>query len=116
MRFEENVEKKKREALFNERKRKYENHYYDGERNILCYTFEDKEKQIEKSSKLLEYTFNLYKFADYVNKFINNSELDTECNEGHFDTEKVLRFISSHFDKDFEEKLQYWKEKFNYSD
>ena len=116
MRFEENVEKKKREALFNERKRKYENHYYDGERNILCYTFEDKEKQIEKSSKLLEYTFNLYKFADYVNKFINNSEENSVCNESYFDWEKLLDFIGSHFDKDFEEILNFYKYKYDYEE
>ena len=61
MRFEEYLEKQKRE-VFNEGKRKYENEDDgNGERNILCYTFEDKEKQIEKSSKLLKYTFNLYK-------------------------------------------------------
>ena len=91
----EDEEKKKREALFNERKRKYENNYNeDGERYVLCYTFEDKEKQIEKSSKLLEYTFNLYKFADYVNKFINNSEENSECNESYFDTEKYLDLLS----------------------
>ena len=42
-------EKKKREALFNERKREYENYYYDdGERYTLCYTFEDQEKQRKK--------------------------------------------------------------------
>ena len=100
--FEENVEKKEREALFNEKKRKYN----------LCYSFEDEEKQLEKSSKLLEYAFYLYKFADYVNKSINNSK-DEVSNEGYFDTEKVLRFISSHFDEDFEEELKYYKEKFN---
>ena len=113
MKFEENVEKKEREALFNERKRKYEsNHYENGERYKLCYSFEDKEKQIEKSSKLFEYTFNLYKLADYINNFVDNSK---ESNEGFFDTEKLLRFISSHFDEDFEEELKYWKQKFNFN-
>ena len=38
------------------------------------------------------------------------------CNESYFDTEKVLNFISSHFDKDFEEVLDYYKEKFNYKE
>ena len=117
MRFEEYVEKQKRENKFNERKRNYENKDDgDGERNTLCYTFEEKETQLEKSSKLLEYTFNLYKFADYVNKFINNSEENSECNENYFDTEKILRFISSHFDKDFEEVLNFYKYKFAYED
>ena len=90
MRFEENVEKKKREALFNERKRKYENHYYDGERNILCYTFEDKEKQIEKSSKLLLYTYNLYKFTDYINKSVNTGRVG---NEGFLIQKKYLDLL-----------------------
>ena len=49
-----------------------------------------------------------------MNKGIINSE--GVCNESHFDTEKVLRFISSHFDKDFEEELNYYKEKFSYKE
>ena len=104
-------EKKKREVLFNEKKIEYENNYHDdtGERYELCYTFEDHENQI----KFFEYTFKLYIFADYINRAIIDSE-DEVGNEGFFDTEKVLRFISSHFDKDFEEVLQYYKDKFSY--
>ena len=81
MRFEENVEKIKRENKFNEEKRKYES-----ENEELCYTFEENEEQIKKSSKLLDYTYNLYKFTDYVNKCIKYE--DSVCNESYFDSEK----------------------------
>ena len=49
---------------------------------------------------------------DYMNECNNNpSEEICECNEAFFDTEKVLRFLSSYFDEDFEEGLNYYKEK-----
>ena len=110
-----NIKKwKKKEKLFNEKKRKYENEYYDdGERYTLCYSFEDAEKQKEKSSKLLEFSLKLYKLADFVNKCIENDSL---CNESYFDSEKLLNFIDSHFDKDFEEDIEYYKEKFNFEE
>ena len=54
-------------------------------------------------------------FADFINECIIDSK-DEVGNENFFDTEQVLRFISSHFDKDFEEVLHYYKEKFGYED
>ena len=56
--------KERKRSIIQWKKRKYN----------LCYSFEDEEKQIEKSSKLHEYAFNLYKFVDYVNKSIINSK------------------------------------------
>ena len=55
--------KEKKKKLFNKRKIEYEKDYEDGERYVLCYSFEDNEEQIERSSKLLLYTYNLYKFT-----------------------------------------------------
>ena len=54
-------------------------------------------------------------FVDYINECIIGGK-DEVCNESFFDTEKVLGFISSHFYKDFEEVLHYYKEKFSYKD
>ena len=109
MRFEEYQEMKKKEKLFNEKKRKYENEYYDdGERYTLCYSFEDEERQKEISSKLFDNVLKLYKFTK--KKYVNGEK--SVSNEGHFDTNKVLDFIDSHFDKDFEECLKYYKCKF----
>ena len=82
----EDEEKKKREALFNKRKRKYEKAL----RCKLCDTFEDKEEQIEKFSKLLLYTYNLYKFTDYINKSVNTGRVG---NEGFLIQKKYLDLL-----------------------
>ena len=72
-------------------------------------------KTVKKSFKLIEYAFNLYIFTNYIHRS-NVDYKDEVGNEGYFDTEKVLRFIDSHFDEDFEEVLKYYKEKFSYRD
>ena len=98
-----------------EKSKDYENIIYEDlvEKCDLCYGFEEHENQIKESLKLLKYTFELYMFADYINKSIIGSK-DSECNESFFDIEKALRFISSHFKKDFEEVIHYYKNKFGY--
>ena len=54
-------------------------------------------------------------FTDYIHRS-NVKYKDEVGNEGFFDTEKVLYFIESHFDKDFEDDLNYYKEKLGYKD
>ena len=39
---------------------------------------------------------------------------DCTCNEDYYDAIKLLRFFNSHFDEDFEEKINYYEEKFGY--
>ena len=83
----------------------------EDEENVLCFKPEEREEQVNEISKLLKYSFDLYSFIKRSSERITK---DCRSNEEYFDTIKLLRFFDSHFDKNFEEEIKYYKEKFGY--
>ena len=53
-------------------------------------------------------------FTDYLHRGNVNFK-DEVGNEGFFDRENAFYFIESNFNKDFEEDLNHFKEKFSYN-
>ena len=104
-----------------EERRKRENEYFlerlqeipeeellENQEDVLCFRPEDVEEQVKEFSTLLKFSLDLYKFIKWSSKGIE----DTRCNEDYFDHIKLLNFFNSHFDRDFEKELKYYKEKF----
>ena len=81
--------------------------------DVICFTPEEREEQVNENSKLLKISSDPYKFIKWLSECITK---DCTCNEDYFDTEKLLGFFNSYFGKDFEEILQYYKEKFDYEE
>ena len=109
---------------FEERKKLEEEYFLDNleeitemtesnsdEENVLCFEPEECEEQVNEISKLLKYSFDLYSFIKDISENITK---ECNSNEGFFDTLKLLRLFNSHFDKDFEESIKYYKEKFGF--
>ena len=66
MKFDEYEEIKIREIDFDRKKNVFESkidYDFDGEKEMLCYSFEDEERQKEISSKLFDNVLKLYKFT-----------------------------------------------------
>ena len=81
------------------------------EERELCFKPEEREEQVNEITKLRKYSLDLYEFTKFQNERVTK---DSYSNEDYFNAIKTLSFIASHFDKDFEEVIQYYKDKFGY--